>query len=295
MMRGGLNNERGVALVITLLVVALITAMVVEFAYGVYVSTSSLHNWQTSQKLSVAARSATKLAGRLIASGMLEKTKDSWTIVQEIPYKDPEGTITVLIEPSTARFNINWWAGSGGMFDTVNGYPVLRRLMKALELNPDLADRIIWWINPKAMLALGPPESAKGAPLDSIDELLLIPGVDQASYDKLKRYVTITGSGKIDINTADVPVLMSLSDKINIQVANRIVGERELKPFGSLSELGNRISDLRDVAIGLGSVAYANPSIISSFHVRITAESAGIKRVIETVLDGGTIKFWRES
>src|SRR5512139_1596351 len=44
-------DQSGMALVLVLMIVALITAMVVEFAYGVYVNTNALNNWQTSQKL----------------------------------------------------------------------------------------------------------------------------------------------------------------------------------------------------------------------------------------------------
>lgn len=62
-----IRKSEGMALVLTLLVVALITAMVVEFAYGVYINTTALYNWETSQKLSLAAKSATRLAGKLIS------------------------------------------------------------------------------------------------------------------------------------------------------------------------------------------------------------------------------------
>ena len=49
------RDNRGMALVLTLLVVAILSGMVVEFAYGVYISTNALHNWQTAQRLSLAA------------------------------------------------------------------------------------------------------------------------------------------------------------------------------------------------------------------------------------------------
>jgi general secretion pathway protein K len=44
-------NQSGIALVVTLLAVAIITAMVVEFSYGVYTGTNNLYNWRDSQRL----------------------------------------------------------------------------------------------------------------------------------------------------------------------------------------------------------------------------------------------------
>jgi hypothetical protein len=40
------KNQKGMALVVTLLALVLITAMVVEFSYGVYTGTQNLYNWR---------------------------------------------------------------------------------------------------------------------------------------------------------------------------------------------------------------------------------------------------------
>ncbi len=289
------RNERGMALVLTLLVVAVITAMVVEFAYGVYVSTSSLHNWQASQKLSLAARSAVKLASYAISSGMKEKTQAVFEISQKIPYDNPEGTISVRIEDEGAKFNINKMVGANGTVETVFWYPAMGRLLAALGLNPELADRIVWWINPAARPALGPAETAKGGPLDSVEELLLIPGIDRESYEKLLPYVTISNE-MINVNTAPAPVLMSLSDKISAATADRIVAQRQLKSYDSLAEISNTFTELKSVTMSLGAFA---GTTTSAFRVTAVAEAGGIRRIIETVLavsgNRGLVKFWKES
>ena len=51
------HNQQGVALVVVLLALVLLTAMVVEFSYGVYTGTNDLYNWRDSQRLSVMAKS----------------------------------------------------------------------------------------------------------------------------------------------------------------------------------------------------------------------------------------------
>jgi hypothetical protein len=48
------TSESGMALVMTLMILALITSLVVEFAYGVYTTTAALQNWKDSQRLSLS-------------------------------------------------------------------------------------------------------------------------------------------------------------------------------------------------------------------------------------------------
>ncbi|MBI4688679.1 MAG: hypothetical protein HY754_00165, partial [Nitrospirae bacterium] len=61
-----MHSRKGMALVLTLMVLVLITAMVTEFAYGVYNGTNSLYNWYDSQRLSVLANSGMDIAGEFI-------------------------------------------------------------------------------------------------------------------------------------------------------------------------------------------------------------------------------------
>ena len=59
-------NQRGMALVITLLVLVLLTAMVVEFSYGVYTGTNNLYNWRDAQRLSLMAKSGVNVTARML-------------------------------------------------------------------------------------------------------------------------------------------------------------------------------------------------------------------------------------
>ncbi len=288
-------DRSGMALVLVLMIVALITAMVVEFAYGVYVNTNALYNWQTSQKLSLTAKSATRLASLLISdggvTGGLGETfmKDLYTkgvlqISQKIPFEDLDGTIALRIEDENAKFNLN-------SLKNPDGYAFFIRLLNVLHLDPDIANIVSYWINastdhrPKNSGGMQP----KNAYLDSVDELLLIPGIDRQTYDKLLPYVTIYGSGNsdsntffINFNTADVPVLMSLADNVSEELAKRIISYRPLTSLQSVPGV--------DMGLGAGHVTKAG----NAFHVIATAESGGIKRVVESVLEGNTVKYWKE-
>ena len=63
-----LKEQKGIALVVTLLALVLITAMVVEFSYGVYTGTNNLYNWRDSQRLSIMAKSGINVSAKFLTS-----------------------------------------------------------------------------------------------------------------------------------------------------------------------------------------------------------------------------------
>ncbi|MDA8433532.1 MAG: type II secretion system minor pseudopilin GspK [Nitrospiraceae bacterium] len=290
-----LLNEGGIALVLTLMIVALITAMVVEFAYGVYVNTTALHNWQTSQGLSVEARSATKLAAKLISErGRDFYTGDVFEISQKVPFGDLDSTITLRIEDENGKFNLNQLAGISLNPDQ-DPNKMFVRLVRALGLKDEVADRISDWIDSDHEPRVGDSENgAKNAALDSIDELLLIPGIDMQTYQKLLPYVTIytdKSAFQININSADVPVLMSLSDSIDRDLAERIVRYRTGEPFRRVQDIKNVLGVSDQLPIALQGLATTQGT---AFHVIAAAEAGGVKRVVESVLYGNAVLYWKE-
>jgi hypothetical protein len=44
------------------------------------------------------------------------------------------------------------------------------------------------------------------------------------------------------------------------------------------------------MGFGAGHATYSG----NAFHVIATAESSGIKRIVESVLEGSTVKYWKE-
>lgn len=274
-----IRNRGGMALVLTLMVVAILTAAVVEFAYGVYVSTSSLHNWRTSQSLSVAARSAVRLGSRLIAENSAQHPgytyPGSFEMSQKMPFEEIEGTVTIKIEDENAKFNLNTIRGQGFTSDKDYGYNGFKRMLEALQLNPEIADRVSYWMDASSDHRPADGRAAtKNARLDSVDELLLIPGIDAATYGKLRPYVTIYSSdNSINVNTASLPVLMSLPD-MTPEKAQDIIEKRPYR------------SNLSIIGTGCRATAYA---------VIATAESNDIKRIVEAVLGSDRkVNYWKE-
>lgn len=297
------RNADGMALVLTLMIVAIITAMVVEFAYGVYTNTTSLANWQTSQQLSLAARSAVRLAAKMIAEKEQEKeTNGIMEISQKVAFGDLDTTLTLVIEDENAKFNLNSLIQPNGTLDT-GRYAQFVKLLDALKLPTVVADRVADWTDTDSEPRLADSErGAKNAYLDSTDELLLIPGIDRKTYERLLPYVTIYGTGYaqdgytlgvININDASLPVLMSLPG-VDEQMAERVIEYRKITPFAQTGNIGN-VSGFESLVMPLGSYITTGRSV---FHVTATAESGGVRRTIDSVLQvagvSAVVRYWKE-
>jgi hypothetical protein len=215
-------------------------------------------------------------------------------ISQKIPFEDLDGTISIRIEDENGKFNLNSLVFQNGRLNE-DAYASFVKLLKMLSLKRSVADAVVSWINPELKPA---PADSRKAPkrgyLDSIDELLLIPGVDNDSYDKLLPYVTIYGSSygslQININGANINVIRSLSDNISPDMAEEVVRQREMLPLTSINSVRG-FENPGVIPAGVNIIYSCN-----AFRVMATAESGGIKRMVECVLDssGKNVLYWKE-
>jgi general secretion pathway protein K len=291
-----LNNQNGIALIVTLLAVAMITAMVVEFAYGVYTGTNNLYNWRDSQRLSVMARSGVNVSARFL-SDWLNKQKYTIGFVEmpiENPFEDFNGIITVRIEDENSKFNVNTIINQRGEKDTY-GYDSFVRLLGALPLDKKIADRVLDWIDKDSIANLPDSETnAKNLPFVSVDEMLLINGITRKDYDTLMPYVTVFGDGKININGAEKPVLRSLPG-ISDVLAQTVIDYRKNTPFDGTEKI-LKVSGFEG-PVGQSLMGYITVRG-GAFYVSSIAQSGGVKRIIETTFlmseSTSEIEYWKE-
>jgi len=294
------NNSDGMALIITLFVVAIMTTLVVEFAYGVYVSTNALYNWQSSQRLSYVAKSAVRFASQIITENCVQLAytyPGTIDIVRKKPVESFNGDLVIRIENENIKFNLNTLVFPNGAVNH-NAYDSLVRMLKALGLDPAIADRIIDWTGPGSGQGRSgipsPGDKLKHAPFDSVDELLSVPGISGEAYDKLVPYVTIYGNGVININGAEVPVLMSLSDAVDRDMAERVVQYRGNIPFQDVSDIV-KVAGFETAGASLMGLITVKGDV---FRVVATAADGGVRKIVESVLEvsGGNpvVIYWKE-
>lgn len=288
-------SRSGTVLLVVLLAVSLMTAFIVEFAFGIYVSTTAIHNWSTSQKASLLAKSGISLAVAYTKRN-INRYGYSYPGKATLPFPEPfsgeEGDITLLIEDETGKININAMIYPNGLTNE-RIYGQMQRLCVYLEVPTSMVDIIADWIDSDEEPRLRDSEdNTKNSILWTLKELYSIPGVEQEWVQTVLPYVTLYGDGKINFNAADEPVLASLFDDVGLasERAEKIMKRRLEAPITNAS-INRLFADL-----GLPKPPWA---IVKGTHFRLisTGNIGEVKRVVDAVIQVDKqylINYWRE-
>jgi general secretion pathway protein K len=179
-----------------------------------------------------------------------------------IPFED--GVIAVSIEDEKARFNLRELITENGLEDKRRTV-MLERMFDVLFLDKAVIDSIIDWQDRNEVpqgtgaesyyySARKPSYNVPNSPMMTTGELLLVKGMDREmlfappsarsnfvpeGYKALNEYVTVYGDGRININTAPFPVLLSLSRDMDESIVEDILDYRQDNHFEQTSELKN--------------------------------------------------------
>ena len=160
-------------------------------------------------------------------------------------------------------------------------------------------------------LSLPYPYKAKNAALEVLEELLLVKGMDENIFGKIRNYVTIYGDGRININTASKVVLSALGlseDIINKIVAFRagedgITGTADDNVFNQGSDIVPQLSQFGHLSASeiaqLSAVANqclaTKSSGFFSVDCRIKLNNSSTVNEMHCILNrNGKIVYWRE-
>ncbi len=290
-----LTDQGGVALVVTLLIMTLLISLTVEFTHDVYLGSSALSNWSNAQKASLIAKS-----GQNLSADFIKRIKSfSYTYPGEISFPvlidfGPDSFLSIKIEDENAKFNINTVIYDNGLTNE-EALSSLKKLFEYLNIKPSLALVMADWIDPDHEPRVRDSEyNANNSFFLSIDELRLIKGMDKDTFEKINPYLTVhdgDGSKKININTAKIPVLVSLHENMTVTLAKKIIVYRESTPFENESHL-QRVSGMETTGqLLIGKITVKS----STFRVSSTAVVNEISRVIESVMDHSLkVLYWRE-
>jgi len=275
-------NREGSVLILVLLILALLIAVVTEFSYDVYTTTSGLYNWSTGVRLSELADSGADVAMEIFKenSAAISYTYPG-VITVPVPLAGVDDSLRIEIVDEQARFNINSIIYPSGN-DNVEAIERFRRLVALLELDGDIVDALADWIDPDSEQRLADSEvGAKNAPFCTLEEILAVKGITEEVYRKIKPYITVYGdlAGRIDINTAGRINIMSLSESIDSELAERVILYRDRSPLKSVTELKD-VPGFKDLMNEI-----AGKYVVKSgyYRVRATAIYGNIKRITDSV------------
>ena len=325
------RQQRGVALVVVLWVIMVLSLLIGGFAFTMYVETEVASYGRKELKAEMLARSGVEVARmqlllnkRTAAEAGIDTPQQDWA-TNEIWYVDHalgDGMYNVKVIDEESKLPIN------------SATPEqLHQLLAALGVDASesdiIVDSILDWMEPGDLHRLNgaktddyyknldPPYRCKNAPLDRVEELLLVRGVTPelfygapAKDEEPARYglvdlVTVTSQGQINVNTAPPTVLqaaLELDDaELGVILARRegpdgLLGTEDDLPFRSVDEFMQLLTVMPSE---LQQRVRSRINVTSSFFtIKSTGEVSGAKyTIVATVqregLNVATVA-WRE-
>jgi type II secretory pathway component PulK len=220
------GNERGVALIIVLLVTALLIALIFEFAYATRISLRAAVNYRDSQRAYYLARSGVNFVGRYLVANMTpdatgnDRSRDDletreWQTVPFMPGNDAE--LRVKWDDEAGRIRID------DVKTKTFRQDMLKLLFEDKEIDQSVLDRMM----------------ENESNINNIGLLTrLHQFMNDEDYDKVYHLLTVNSKvkNKININTAPEDVLRSLG--LSLDTISLIIDDRENEPITNYINYG---------------------------------------------------------
>lgn len=241
-MNGPRAKQRGVAVLMAMLVVTVGTILAVDMMWQLALDQRRTASALAADQGLLLAESAEDWAGDIlhedsVKSPDTDNLSEPWA-VQLPPLPFDGGVISGHLEDLQGRFNLNNLVTADGKQDKLM-VAQFQRLLALVGLDPALASAVVDWLDPDGKTRF--PDGAEDAVYADKDpqyraadtmittptELMAVQGFDRKSYARIAPYVTALPRGtKLNVNTATAVLLASLSDKIDLPMAQTLVDER---------------------------------------------------------------------
>lgn len=257
------KSQRGVAIITALLIVAIATTISINISSRLQLDVRRTANIVTADQAWQYTLAAESWTRRILQNDRKDNSIDhygeDWAI--ELPPLPVEGGwIRGKLTDLQGCFNINTLAPGGTV--SALGVERFKRLLVNLDLQPELADAVIDWLDADVettipdgaedgyYMNLEQPYRSANSEMLSPSELHLVRGFeDIAVHDRLLPYVCAFGvATPININTATAEVLRSLSNKLTESDATAIIEQRNENAFADVNAFlsFNKLKDIID-------------------------------------------------
>lgn len=314
---GFLSQPKGVALLMVLWIIAILSVIVLEFSFGMRTETKITHHFKEDASLySLAEGGIYRAIVEMIykhhptvqqkRKATLEEVppeKEEWiTDGRPYPLSFSQGNCEVRVMGEDGKININFVSET-----------FLRKIITNLGLEGEtrdvIVDSIMDWRDPDDFYRLNGAENdyyrslpvpydCKNGNLDSIEELLLVRGVTRAIfYGKgkkggeeaesvgLKDLFSVYASGEqIDINSAS-PLVMRMVWGISSETARLIVKAREGKRFENQQDLLRRVPEISPFIGEIGRlILYQSRSPYYTIESKARSSEGGLTRGLKVIV-----------
>lgn len=242
-------QERGVALITVMLILALATILAVSMSSRQQLDihrSANVFNFEQAYQYVLGGESwAKQILKRDFDDNKIDSLEDDWaTVLPPLPIEG--GQMSGQIEDLQARFNLNNLVKDGRPNKLyIDRFKIL---LRNIELNEDIAVVIVDWVDANVETGFSgaedneylnstPTYRTANQPMDDVSELLLIKGIDFEAYEKLRPFVCVLKSeAEINVNTASAEVLSSIVKDITLEEAKSLAEDRDKEAYKKVDD-----------------------------------------------------------
>ncbi|MBF6567331.1 MAG: type II secretion system minor pseudopilin GspK [Candidatus Binataceae bacterium] len=255
------KSEPGVALLATLMAIALMTILVVDFTNSSALGYRSAANQANEIRAEYLARSGVNVGLSLLAQQARINAATQtpfYALVQPwaMPYPPVAidgGTAEVYIVDEARKFNINQLVNPQTGAPNPDAAMVVGRLCEILGIDPRIIPAIIDWLDPDSVdspgggaeadyyLRLNPPYEPRNGPMPTIGDLRMIRGIDTPTFMQLRQFLTVAPELRVNANTVAPELLAALAPQMasNPRLIKEIMIARMRQPFQNVTDISN--------------------------------------------------------
>jgi len=294
-------HERGIALLVVLTGIALMTLIIVDFSTTAALGYLSAANQSNELRAYYLARSGVAVGLGLLAQDSLtdalaQPPYDALTDVWAAPFPPVDidgGQASVAVIDEARKLNINQIINPANGEIDQQFVAELERLLTTLNISPQIIPAIADWIGTAGAgsggaelnyyLRLMPPYSPRNSPMPTIGDLKMVAGVDDPTFNVLRQFLTVYPEMQVNVNTASPEVLAAVSPALyaNQDLLKALMTARLIRPFSNMTDVGNipgmgqYVTDLSKVLTtrsnyftinGMGTYAGSRKLVHATFH-----------------------------
>ncbi|MBN1104486.1 MAG: type II secretion system minor pseudopilin GspK [Deltaproteobacteria bacterium] len=303
------RQNRGSALLLTLLVIATLTALTLGFSRESGTELELAGLWRDAYRAYHLSRSGMSLAVSLLREDPeqgLDSLKENWADPEHLVLPEtlePGLSLTTQVVDECGKLNLNALVNEAGEID-LEREAQLKRLFKVLGLQEEMLAPLLDWLDrdqeerpggaeDSFYQGLERPYRCGNRPFATLGQVALVKGYPRGLQD-LSRFLTIYSDGTVNVHTAPKEVLLSLSEGMDDSTAEAILQYRLEGNFLSLE-------DLRKVpGVDEGLFAELSPYLSlksSAFSVTAQGQCHGAYSCLRGVFvrEGGMVKtvYWQ--
>ena len=338
----GRDSEKGIVLVIVIIVIAILMILVTDLIYFTQIDSEISMNTRDEVKARYIAKSGVQVAAGAFSAQALEELsammgsvggsagRDDGLWALSVPYFPVgQGSVSITITDERSKINLNSLVSTDSNIVDQQVLAELRELFRLLGVDTSKSERflssLVNWLdipregtvndqdsagaNADFYAGLQPAYRIKDGPLDTVEEIRMIDGMDDEFYNTVKDYVTVYPvDKKINFSTASrivmvaalkaatvpaIPGQGSQVDPIDDSTAEQIVDEileaRKNDPIVDSKKVRDIVRDVDPTSqiiaglVGLGQ-GTGESEVFTVRSEGILGEASPTRRIIEAVI-----------